>query len=67
MARLLLRPAEAAELIGVGRSKMYALLAASVLLTVRVASFARGSAKALEPQTIDFQSNKGADDVEPRS
>jgi excisionase family DNA binding protein len=34
--RLLLRPAEAAELLGVGRSKLYALLAARELPSVRV-------------------------------
>ena len=66
MEKVLLRPTEAAEAIGVSRSKMYALLAAGVPLTVRVGSFARVSAKALEPQTMDFQSNKGADDVDRR-
>ena len=66
MDRLLLRPAEAAELIGVGRSKIYALLAAGALPAVRVGSFARVLARALEPQKLDFQSNKGAHDVDPR-
>ena len=34
--RLLLRPAEAAEMLGVGRSKLYELIADGTLPTVRV-------------------------------
>jgi excisionase family DNA binding protein len=36
MEPLLLRPTEAAELLGIGRSKIYALLAAGQLPAVRV-------------------------------
>ncbi len=36
MEKLLLRPAEAGDLIGVGRSKVYALLKAHALPTVRI-------------------------------
>ena len=41
MDRLLLRPTEAAELIGVGRSKMYQLLASGELPTVLVGGSVR--------------------------
>jgi excisionase family DNA binding protein len=36
MDRLLLRPSEAAELLGLSRSKVYALLAAGELPSVRI-------------------------------
>ena len=36
MERLLLRPAEAAEAIGIGRSKLYELLACGDLPSVRI-------------------------------
>ena len=36
MDRLLLRPAEAAELLGIGRSKMYALLSSGAIPLVRL-------------------------------
>ncbi len=36
MERLLLRPAEAAEAIGIGRSKIYELLASGELPSVRI-------------------------------
>jgi excisionase family DNA binding protein len=36
MERLLLRPTEAAEVIGIGRSKMYELLARGEVPSVRV-------------------------------
>jgi excisionase family DNA binding protein len=41
MDRLLLRPAEAAEAIGVGRSKIYELLATGELPSIRVGSSVR--------------------------
>ena len=41
MDRLLLRPTEAAELIGIGRSKMYQLLASGELPTVLVGGSVR--------------------------
>ena len=36
MDRLLLRPAEAAEAIGIGRSKVYELLASGDLPSIRI-------------------------------
>jgi excisionase family DNA binding protein len=47
MDRLLLKPAEAADLIGVGRSKIYALLATGELPSVRVGASVRVPATAL--------------------
>jgi excisionase family DNA binding protein len=41
MERLLLRPGEVAEVIGVGRSKVYELLAKGELPAVRVGSLVR--------------------------
>ena len=41
MDRLLLRPIEAAEVIGVGRSKVYELLATGELPSIRVGSSIR--------------------------
>jgi excisionase family DNA binding protein len=51
--RLLLRPAEAAELLGVGRSKMYALLAAGELPSVRLGHSVRVPAEALSKWVLD--------------
>jgi excisionase family DNA binding protein len=48
MERLLLRPKEAAEVLGVGRSKMYALLAAGEVPSVRVGRSVRVPAEALQ-------------------
>jgi len=47
MDRLLLRPAEAAELLGVGRSKIYALLASGEVPSVRVGHSVRVPLQAL--------------------
>ena len=47
MEKLLLRPAEAAEVLGVGRSKLYALLARGALPSVRVGHSVRVPADAL--------------------
>lgn len=52
--RLLLKPSEAAELIGVGRSKMYALIAERVFPVVRVGSQIRIPTRALN-EWIDTQ------------
>jgi excisionase family DNA binding protein len=41
MDRLLLRPAEAAEAIGIGRSKVYELLARGDLPSIRIGSSVR--------------------------
>jgi excisionase family DNA binding protein len=45
--RLLLRPIEAAEAIGVGRSKIYELLASGELPSIRVGSSVRVPVDAL--------------------
>ncbi len=47
MQKLLLRPAEAADLIGVGRSKIYAMLAAGELPSIRLGNSLRVPAAAL--------------------
>ena len=47
MDKLLLRPAEAAEAIGVGRSKVYELLASGELPSIRVGSSIRVPVDAL--------------------
>lgn len=47
MERLLLRPAEAAELLGLGRSTVYELLSAGSLPAIRVGSSVRIPAAAL--------------------
>jgi excisionase family DNA binding protein len=41
MDRMLLRPAEAAEAIGVGRSKVYELLASGELPSIRIGGSVR--------------------------
>ena len=41
MDKLLLRPTEAADLIGVGRSKVYALLASGELPSIRIGGSVR--------------------------
>ena len=43
MDRLLLRPAEAAEAIGIGRSKVYELLASGDLPSIRVGGVHSGA------------------------
>ena len=48
MEKLLLKPAEAAELLGIGRSKMYELLAAGALPSIRVGHSVRVPVTALE-------------------
>ena len=47
MEKLLVRPAEAAELIGLSRSQVYALLAAGALPSVRIGKSVRVPVKAL--------------------
>jgi excisionase family DNA binding protein len=47
MDRLLLRPVEAAEAIGIGRSKLYALLASGELPSVRIGGSVRVPVDAL--------------------
>jgi excisionase family DNA binding protein len=48
MDKLLLRPAEAAELLGVGRSQIYSLLATGELPSVRVGHSVRVPVGALK-------------------
>jgi len=47
MEKLLLRPTEAAEVLGLGRSKVYELLAAGTLPAIRVGGPIRVPAEAL--------------------
>lgn len=47
MERLLLRPTEAAEMLGLGRSKTYQLLARGILPVVRIGGSIRVPAEAL--------------------
>jgi excisionase family DNA binding protein len=48
MVKLLLTPAEAAHMIGVGRSKMYELLASGAIKSVKIGALRRIPATALE-------------------
>ena len=48
MSRLLLRPEEAAHLLGVGRSKMYELLASGAVKSVKIGVLRRVPVAALE-------------------
>jgi excisionase family DNA binding protein len=48
MERLLLRPAEVADLIGIGRSKVYEMLASGELPCIRVGGGLRVPALALQ-------------------
>ena len=47
MERLLLRPTEAAEMTGLGRSKMYELIAKGVVPSVRIGKSVRVPVEAL--------------------
>ena len=48
MDKLLFRPSEAAEAIGIGRSKVYELIASGELPSIRIGSSVRVSVAALE-------------------
>ncbi len=48
MTKLLLTPDEAAQVIGVGRSKMYQLMATGVVRSVKIGSLRRVPMTALE-------------------
>jgi excisionase family DNA binding protein len=48
MRKLLLTPAEAAHMIGVGRSKMYELLASGAVKSVKIGALRRIPATALD-------------------
>jgi excisionase family DNA binding protein len=47
MEKLLLRPTEAAEVVSLGRSKMYALIASGVIPSIRIGKSVRVPADAL--------------------
>jgi len=47
MEKLLLRPVEAAEAIGIGRSKMYELLGSGAIPSIRIGSSVRVPVEAL--------------------
>lgn len=64
MERLLLRPTEAAELLGVGRTTMYALLATGEIPSVRVGKSIRVPAGALE-RWVSVRTAEPAETVEP--
>jgi excisionase family DNA binding protein len=48
MRKLLLTPADAAHMIGIGRSKMYELLAAGAVKSVKIGALRRVPVAALE-------------------
>lgn len=48
MDRLLLRPVEAAEIIGIGRSRVYELLASGELPSIRIGTSVRVPVDALK-------------------
>jgi excisionase family DNA binding protein len=62
MERLLLRPAEAAELLGISRSKTYEMLAAGELPSIRVRSSIRVPHQALV-QWIEENANLKKEDL----
>lgn len=47
LPRLLLRPGEAAEVLGIGRSRMYEIIAAGLIPCVRIGKTVRVPAEAL--------------------
>lgn len=58
--RLLLRPIEAAEAIGIGRSKVYELLASGELPSIRIGSSVRVPVDSLR-RWIDRQLTEGTE------
>ncbi|MGH8897551.1 MAG: helix-turn-helix domain-containing protein [Egibacteraceae bacterium] len=48
MSKLLLKPEEAADLLGVGRSKMYELIASGAVKSVKIGALRRVPAVALD-------------------
>lgn len=57
--RMLLKPAEAAEALGIGRTKLYSLLKAGVLPSVKVGASLRVPVQGLKAWTED-QTNRTA-------
>ena len=62
MDKLLLRPTEAADLIGVGRSKLYQLLATGELPSIRIG----GSVRVPLQKLRDWVDEKALDDADRR-
>lgn len=60
--RLLLRPNEAAELLAVGRSKLYELIAAGDVSAIKIGRSLRVPAAALERRVAERAAPAGEDD-----
>jgi excisionase family DNA binding protein len=60
--RLLLRPNEAAELLAVGRSKLYELIAAGEVPSMKIGKSLRVPAAALERWVAERAASAGEDD-----
>jgi excisionase family DNA binding protein len=56
--KILLRPAEVAELIGLGKSKTYALIAAGAIRSVRIGASIRVPADALRQWIEELQAGE---------
>ena len=63
MERLLLRPTEAAEMTGLGRSKMYELIAKGVVPSVRIGKSVRVPVEALR-EWVKAQTANAVSEVE---
>ena len=59
MDRLLLRPVEVSELLGIGRSRAYELIASGILPSIRIGSSVRVPVEALRAW-IDAQGDASA-------
>ena len=66
MARLLLRPHEAGQLLGVCRTKVYAMLASGELPSVRIGSSIRVPLEALRRWVHDRTTEDNPNTGEPR-
>ncbi|WP_232807334.1 excisionase family DNA-binding protein [Geodermatophilus chilensis] len=58
--QLLYRPEAAAEVLGIGRSKMFELIAAGQIETVRIGRARRVPAQALEDYVARLRASAGA-------
>jgi excisionase family DNA binding protein len=58
MERLLLRPTEVSELVGIGKSKVYELLAAGVIPSVRIGKSVRVPADRLRQWIEELQAGE---------
>lgn len=61
--RLLLRPNEAADLLGVGRSKIYELIAAGDVPSIKIGKSLRVPVAALEQWVAERAASAGEDDA----